>query len=395
MDQGDTHELRQASQALKDALAGMSRALGEGLADVGADIRAEIASELSEAAQEAALGLREAAQATETAFTHTAGERPDRTKVGLFTARTSAAWQAGPGGDDRVSSARSAAASEDRPTPAARRAAKAEKTRFDVVVAAALVFARKGYEGASIADISQAAGYTKGALYAHFATKADLFLAVIEGFNEESSRNMPGVDAVCGGFPGRSSLGGHTQAGGARRETSREASDETHSGAGRAGEADPAGATTLTQAFMARLPVDERLTMPAVLNFEANLFALRYPEHQPRVAQAALVGLRQLARDVHYARTGHTDGAGCPDCSDRLGLADSPDTRLADSGSYSCDDWQTALGLSALQLAGVTASTLYPDDPQFIGFEDRIAGRILGPINHWPSTWGPKPEELP
>ena len=44
--------------------------------------------------------------------------------------------------------------------------------------AAEEVFAEKGFTAASLDDIAQAAGYTKGAIYKHFATKEDLFLAV-------------------------------------------------------------------------------------------------------------------------------------------------------------------------------------------------------------------------
>ena len=40
------------------------------------------------------------------------------------------------------------------------------------------MFARKGFGAASLDDIAEAAGYTKGAIYKHFATKEDLFLAV-------------------------------------------------------------------------------------------------------------------------------------------------------------------------------------------------------------------------
>src|SRR5262249_60890827 len=40
--------------------------------------------------------------------------------------------------------------------------------------------ARRGLGAAALEDIADAAGYTRGAIYAHFGSKEDLFLAVIE-----------------------------------------------------------------------------------------------------------------------------------------------------------------------------------------------------------------------
>jgi AcrR family transcriptional regulator len=55
---------------------------------------------------------------------------------------------------------------------------KAERTRSELLAAAARVFAEKGYEGASVGDVATAAGYTKGALYANFDSKEALLLAL-------------------------------------------------------------------------------------------------------------------------------------------------------------------------------------------------------------------------
>jgi len=46
--------------------------------------------------------------------------------------------------------------------------------------AAARVFARRGYEGASIAEIAEEAGFSYGAVYSNFTDKEDLFLALYE-----------------------------------------------------------------------------------------------------------------------------------------------------------------------------------------------------------------------
>jgi AcrR family transcriptional regulator/ferredoxin len=50
----------------------------------------------------------------------------------------------------------------------------AAETRERLLRAAADAFAERGYDGTRVADIAAAAGVSNGALYAHFASKADL-----------------------------------------------------------------------------------------------------------------------------------------------------------------------------------------------------------------------------
>ncbi len=57
-----------------------------------------------------------------------------------------------------------------------------ERTRSLLLDAAEEVFAEKGFTPASLDDIARTAGYTKGAIYKHFATKEDLFLAVSDRY---------------------------------------------------------------------------------------------------------------------------------------------------------------------------------------------------------------------
>src|SRR5215208_410632 len=57
-----------------------------------------------------------------------------------------------------------------------------EHTRSLLLDAAEEVFAEKGFMPATLDDIGRAAGYTKGAIYKHFATKEDLFLAVSDRY---------------------------------------------------------------------------------------------------------------------------------------------------------------------------------------------------------------------
>jgi AcrR family transcriptional regulator len=66
--------------------------------------------------------------------------------------------------------------SGSRPT---RRQRQAE-TREALLAAAAKVFAERGLAGASLDQIAERAGYTRGAIYANFADKDDLFLTLVQ-----------------------------------------------------------------------------------------------------------------------------------------------------------------------------------------------------------------------
>jgi AcrR family transcriptional regulator len=54
------------------------------------------------------------------------------------------------------------------------------RSRDALVAAAARVFLRRGFQGASLRQIAKEAGLTTGAVYSNFDGKADLFLAVLE-----------------------------------------------------------------------------------------------------------------------------------------------------------------------------------------------------------------------
>lgn len=70
----------------------------------------------------------------------------------------------------------------ERWTPERRR----ELTRTALLEAAAQVFSRRGFYGASLDEIAETAGFTRGAIYKNFADKEGLFLATIERRDQQT-----------------------------------------------------------------------------------------------------------------------------------------------------------------------------------------------------------------
>lgn len=71
----------------------------------------------------------------------------------------------------------------------ARRQSRAEKqaaTRAALLKSAADVFERRGYAAASVEEITERAGFSRGAFYSNFDTKDELFVALIESRIEGS-----------------------------------------------------------------------------------------------------------------------------------------------------------------------------------------------------------------
>ena len=56
---------------------------------------------------------------------------------------------------------------------------EAEQTRQDLLDAALTVFSQKGYTATRLEDVARAAGVTRGAIYHHFGSKAELYSALI------------------------------------------------------------------------------------------------------------------------------------------------------------------------------------------------------------------------
>ncbi|MBW3619051.1 MAG: TetR/AcrR family transcriptional regulator [Actinobacteria bacterium] len=69
------------------------------------------------------------------------------------------------------------------------------RTRADLLAAAATVFARTGYHASSVDMVAEAAGYTKGAVYSNFASKEDLFLALLDEHVDQAVETLEEIVA--------------------------------------------------------------------------------------------------------------------------------------------------------------------------------------------------------
>ena len=121
---------------------------------------------------------------------------------------------------------------------------RTEETRGLLLKAAEELFVRDGYEGAQLTEISSLAGRTKGAVYAHFKNKEDLFLALFEVRTREYLDKLEADMARCG---------------------SRE---ELHS---------------MLRGFFVALGQDRNWP---ILNLEFKLYALRHPQSKERLREA-------------------------------------------------------------------------------------------------------------
>jgi AcrR family transcriptional regulator len=122
-----------------------------------------------------------------------------------------------------------------------RQRARTEATRRKLLDAAEKTFARDGFEAARLEDIASLAGYTRGAFYANFKSKEDIFFALLEQW---VGRRIAVVTALLD-----------------QQET-------------------PAKRLQALRAHYAQLATDRRL---ALLSLEFKLFAIRHPEAHARL----------------------------------------------------------------------------------------------------------------
>jgi AcrR family transcriptional regulator len=60
------------------------------------------------------------------------------------------------------------------------RGRKRAETRGRLLESAARVYARRGFDGATLDEVAAEAGLTKGAVYDHFGSKEKLLLALLD-----------------------------------------------------------------------------------------------------------------------------------------------------------------------------------------------------------------------
>src|ERR1700683_5836072 len=83
---------------------------------------------------------------------------------------------------------------------------RVERNRRLVLEAARRVFLARGYASATLDVIAEEAGFSKGVVYSQFASKADMFLALLEasiseraGQNERLAERLEGRELAMGG----------------------------------------------------------------------------------------------------------------------------------------------------------------------------------------------------
>jgi len=122
-----------------------------------------------------------------------------------------------------------------------RQAERTLATRRKLLDAAKRIFAQDGFEAARLEDIAAGAGYTRGAFYANFKSKEDIFFAILEEWVRERIESVTNV---------------------LRRNT------------------DPVEKLAALRKHYAEIAWDRRLVL---ISMEFKLFALRHPEAHSRL----------------------------------------------------------------------------------------------------------------
>jgi AcrR family transcriptional regulator len=71
-----------------------------------------------------------------------------------------------------------------------------QQTRARLMEAAVQVFSQRGYQAATVDEIAEAAGYSKGAVYSNFSSKEELFLELLDQRFALERANWPGMANV-------------------------------------------------------------------------------------------------------------------------------------------------------------------------------------------------------
>src|SRR3984885_12896255 len=82
----------------------------------------------------------------------------------------------------------------DEPARAAPSPCPPAEPRERLLGAAAEIFAERGYDGTRVADIAAAAGVSNGALYSHFASKAELLIQALRAHGRQMLADLFAAD---------------------------------------------------------------------------------------------------------------------------------------------------------------------------------------------------------
>ena len=91
------------------------------------------------------------------------------------------------------------------------RAERRQQTRGQLLDAAGQVFARRGFHAATVDEVAEAAGYTKGAVYSNFANKDELFLALLDQRLAAQLQQVEALDAIESSEELRAAMPGRTE----------------------------------------------------------------------------------------------------------------------------------------------------------------------------------------
>src|SRR3712207_207132 len=77
---------------------------------------------------------------------------------------------------------------------------EADATRRALLKAALVVFSRRGYAATTLEEVARAANVTRGAVYWHFGSKAELYNALVREVSERSTPIIQQAAAEGGTF---------------------------------------------------------------------------------------------------------------------------------------------------------------------------------------------------
>jgi AcrR family transcriptional regulator len=78
---------------------------------------------------------------------------------------------------------------------------RSEATRNNILQAAMQLFASRGYDATSVAQICQAAGVSKGAFYHHFPSKQAVFVALLDNWLNVLDEQIAALVSQAGSIP--------------------------------------------------------------------------------------------------------------------------------------------------------------------------------------------------